>query len=182
MSLSPFTAFTQQPQICSAFARLWHLSPFFSILLKFRKNVYAFVCFGTNLRTFRAAMYTFASLKGILCQPAAEICGWKVFQKCVPAPLLQTGLWRRFCIEMSKPKLKKATHLYSFVLIFNHFSSFLLIFELGRFFEMLSLHRKNTLPFYSLLLPFRPRGVPLGKEENFKTDRLLWALGLISVH
>ena len=32
--------------------------------------------------------------------------------------------------EMSRPKLKKATHFYSFLLIFNHFPSFLLIFEM----------------------------------------------------
>jgi len=140
MSLNQYITFTQQPQIRSAFAWLWPLPPFLSIRLKFRKNVYAFVYFGTHLRTFSAAMYTFASLKYILCQPPAEICGWRVFQKCVPALLLQTGLWRGFCIEMSRPKLKKATHFYSFLLIFNHFSSFLLIFEMGRFFEMLSLH------------------------------------------
>jgi len=42
------------------------------------------------------------------------------------------------------PKLKKATHFYSFLLILTHFSSFLLIFEMGSFFEMLNIHRKKT--------------------------------------
>jgi len=154
MSLSQYITGTQQSQTRSAFARLCPLPPFFYILLRFRQNVYAFVCFCYLLCTFSAAMYTFVLLKGILCHREADVCRWKVFQKCVPAPLLQTGLWRRFCIEMSKPKLKKATHFYSFLLIFNHFSSFVLIFEMGRFFEMLSLHRKKTFP-YLLLFPFQ---------------------------
>ena len=32
MSIGPIITFAQQPQICSAFARLWPLPPFFSIL------------------------------------------------------------------------------------------------------------------------------------------------------
>jgi len=86
MSHSPFIAFTQRPQMRSAFMGFWHLPPFLSILLRFRKNVYAFVYFGTHLRTFSAAMYAFASLNCILCHLGVEVCRW------YPVPLSQVGL------------------------------------------------------------------------------------------
>jgi len=81
--------------------------------------------------------------------------------------------WLRKCTEMSKPKLKKATHFYSFLIIFPHCYLLLLILKCAKdsiLQNVLSVSGfgyrvypkrnwklpKNTLPFYSLLFPFDP--------------------------
>jgi len=103
-----FTAFTQQPQIRAVFARLWPFPPFYQ---KFRKNVYAFVYFGTHLRTFSAAMYTFASLKCILSKTAYSGRKRSVF---FGKPTLQIG--------KASSLLLILTHFYPFLLIATHWS------------------------------------------------------------
>jgi len=97
-----------------------------------QQNVYAFVYFGTHLLTFSAAMYTFASLKGILGHPAAEVCRWWIFQKREPGSLsascnlptsVEEILYRneQARIEKGYPLLLILTHCYSFFINPTHF-------------------------------------------------------------
>jgi len=209
MTLSQFIAFTQQPQIHAAFAGLWSLPPFFSIQMKSGQNVYAFVYFGTHLRTFSRAMYTFASLKCILLSSCPGGMQMEDFSKRVSHSLItsrtlltttwnylqkyyfllpfiifwrplsrrlclneESVFWQRRSIEMSMPKLKKATHFYSFLLISPHSSLFLLIFgnEPAKTPSLLF----PFIPFYSLLAPSCPQK-PGTNQLNYSLLPLIFA-------